>query len=545
MNDSANQSSRESRAEADSPNGGGTRLTRLLPAPLRRLLARGYSRVQTRQVVEAPDEALVVGVEVYVPHRPGAARTAWRLTAYDRLVGRLPQFGPYIDVGFRSETGWRTFEFPLFAPPPAGSEVAIEVGIDPQSGPAALLWSQLDGYRVRRAWLRGARLSASDVTIVVLNWKRPADTIRCLESLAEADLRGASVLVVDNGSGDRSVETIRARFPDQEILSLPENRGYSGGNNAGILAALHKGAKAVLVLNNDTVVAPDFLHPLVWVLNTDAKAAAVSSGVLRSDHPDILESAYLEIYFGHGIIRHYGVNALPGQGFNSRREVEVVVGCSVLLSADALNEVGPLDESYFAYHEEVEWCFRARRAGYRIYWHPYSRVWHTKSTSTAALARPVRGVRTIESGPQLPAAMPLTWNPVQTYLGARNAVRFIRRHATLRQKLYFTLSSLYGVPLELLAAVMRQEPALKIGAFNYRRALWLYCATPRGAHGPEPSPSLLAMVARVPYVLLRALPRDVGIARREGRLGQVGALVRGLWDGLLDRPLPLERLGLR
>ena len=501
--------------------------------------------MRTRQVVEAPDEALVVGVEVYVPRRPGASRTAWRLTAYDRLVGRLPQFGPYIDVGFRSEPGWQTFEFPLFAPPPAGSEVAIEVGIDPQSGPAALLWSRLNGCRARRAWLRGARLSASDVTIVVLNWKRPADTIRCLESLAKADLRGASVLVVDNGSGDRSVETIRARFPDQEILSLPENHGYSGGNNAGILAALRKGAKAVLVLNNDTVVAPDFLHPLVWVLNTDAKAAAVSSGVLRSDHPDVLESAYLEIYFGHGIIRHYGVNALPGQGFDSRREVEVVVGCSVLLSADALNEVGPLDESYFAYHEEVEWCFRARRAGYRNYWHPYSRVWHTKSTSTAALARPVRGVRTIESGPQLPAAMPLTWNPVQTYLGARNAVRFIRRHATLRQKLYFALSSSYGVPLELLAAVMRQEPALKIGAWSYRKALWLYCATPRGAHGPEPSPSLLAMVARVPYVLLRALPRDVGIARREGRLGQIGAHVRGLWDGILDRPLPLERLGLR
>jgi GT2 family glycosyltransferase len=499
-------------------------------------------------VVSAPQDAWLAGVEFSVPAWWPARRPPLRLTALDRYVGRLPEFGPYLDVSFRAAAGARqTVEFPLsVGQPPPGSEVIIKLRVDRSASwlaRAALLPARF-GARVNRAWLRSDRIAAKDVTIVVLNWNRARETITCLESLAEAKLDGAAVLVVDNGSRDGSVETIRQRFPEQRILCLPENRGYSGGNNAGIEAALAGGAKGVLILNNDTRVAPDFLAPLLWILNGDVKAAAVSSAVLRPEYDDMLESAYLEVYWGHGIIRHFGVNALPGEGFSYRREVEVVVGCSVLLSADALKEIGPFDAAYFAYHEEVDWCFRARQAGYRIYWQPFSRVWHNKSTSTAALGPTASGVRARETGPQLPATMPLTWNPVQTYLGARNAVRFIRRHASLRRKLYFLFSSLYGVPLEFLAAVMRQEQALKIGAWSYRKALSLYCADPDGLDDAPPV-SGLTKLRRLPAVLFRALPRDIRIARQEGRLAQIREHVRGLWDGLLDRPLPLERLGLR
>jgi GT2 family glycosyltransferase len=513
-----------------------------------------------------PEGAYVVGARVYVPAWWPVRRPRLRLTVLDprlgslpkvvrawlrrqrpggiveRSLGRLPDFAPYADVTVRVVPGrWQTVEFMLSAPPAAGADVHVEVDLDTIC--AAGVASRL-GLRVKGIWLRGDRLRERDVTIVVLNWKRARDTIACLESLAVADLRGAAVMVVDNGSHDGSVEAVRERFPDQRVLCLAENRGYSGGNNAGIRAALADGAKAVLVLNNDTRVAPDFLGPLVWMLNSDVTVAAVSSAVLRPEYEAMLESAYLEVYWGHGIIRHYGVNALPGEGFGYHRDVDVIVGCSILLSADALNDIGSLDESYFAYHEEVDWCFRARAAGYRICWQPYSRVWHNKSTSTAGLGPTATGVRARPSGPQLPATVPLTWNPVQTYLGARNAVRFIRRHAGLRRKLYFALSSAYGVPLEFLAAVMRQESALKIGAWSYRNALALYCANPDGLDDPPPA-SAWVKVRRLPYVLFRALPRDVRIARQEGRLAQVEEHVHGLWDGILGRPLPLERLGLR
>src|SRR5262245_15747250 len=139
-------------------------------------------------------------------------------------------------------------------------------------------------------------VAAREVTIVVLNWNRPAETIACLESLRAADLGGASVLVVDNNSRRPAVDAIRARFPEQEILVLPENVGFAGGNNAGLRAGLARGAGAVLLLNNDTVVAPDFLPPLLEVLATP-RAAAVTSAVFRLDRPEMLDVAYSELRF--------------------------------------------------------------------------------------------------------------------------------------------------------------------------------------------------------------------------------------------------------
>src|SRR5262249_40118721 len=179
------------------------------------------------------------------------------------------------------------------------------------------------------------------------------------------------------------------RFPDVRILALEENRGYAGGNNAGIRAALASGAGAILLLNNDTVVAADFLSPLLEVLNGDPRAAAGSGAIMRLDSPQVLQQAWSDIHYGFGLHRRRGVNALPGEGYDQLRRVDAGIGCSMLVAGDALARVGLLDESYFAYHEEIDWCLRARKAGYYIYYQPYSRVWHHYSRSTD-VQRPAR-----------------------------------------------------------------------------------------------------------------------------------------------------------
>jgi GT2 family glycosyltransferase len=497
-------------------------------------------------VLRAPEQALYLGIEIGIPHDLQAPFRHWRLIARDRAVGGMPEFGPYLDVGFEAKPGiWQTIEVALPVSPPAGSEVEVILEVDPFPAPrwryADAILAYLRGACVRRVWLRGSRLQAEDVTIIVLNWKRPEETIACLESLARAHLPGVSILVVDNGSADGSVEKIQSRFPDQEILCLPRNEGYAGGNNAGIRLALERGAKGVLLLNNDTQVAPDFLDPLVWTLNANGRAGAASSAIMRMDYPDVLDIAYLEVYFGHGIVYQHGVHALPGEGFGTRREVDVAVGCSVLMTAEALNDVGLLDESYFAYHEEVDWCQRARRAGYQIFYEPYSRVYHGGSKSSEGLARPVVGTRTTAAKRQLDMPIPLSWNPVRAYLGARNTVRFVRLHGNPWQRVYFWLSSLYAAPLEGLAAVLRQESALKIGDFGYGRALSIVLFGPE----PENSADYARGLLGAPFSLLWWLPREAWRAYREGRTAQVGELLRGLWDGARGRPLPLERLGLR
>jgi GT2 family glycosyltransferase len=392
----------------------------------------------------------------------------------------------------------------------------------------------------------GPPLSGRDVWIVVLNWNRCAETLACLASLARADLGGATVVVVDNGSRDGSAAAVRTRFPEVRLIALDENRGFAGGCNVGIRAALDGDAGAVLLLNNDTEVAADFLEPMLAVLNRRRWAAAVSGAVFRADSPQVLDCAWLEIYFGHGIVRRRGVNALPGEGFDRIQPISAGVGSFLLLRAAALRQVGLLDEAYFAYHEEVDWCFRAQKAGLVVYYQPYARVWHHGSSSTAPHTRPAprraRGDR-----PQLPNPIPLSWNPVRTYLGARNAVRFVRRHGSWLRQAYFVLSSLYAVPLELLAVVLGREEELKLGVLTYRRALSLYCleAETGAADASATLGTRLRALLHAPRHLLVSLPADVRRAHADGATAELVEHLRGLADGYHERPLPLERLGLR
>jgi hypothetical protein len=347
-------------------------------------------------------------------------------------------------------------------------------------------------------------------------------------------------LVVDNGSRDGSFEANRARFPAVEVLALPENRGYAGGNNAGMRLALERGAEGVLLLNNDTEVAPDFLPPLVFAMESLPGTAVVSSSILRADHPELLDCAYSEVHFDQRhVVQLVGANAVVGAGFAGRLEIPVAIGCSVLIRAEALETTGLFDEEYFAYHEDVDWCLRAAKWGYRMLYEPCSRVYHRRSGSTAR-RRPTYEPPHRADEPALPHAEAAPWNPVRAYLGARNTVRLLRAHATKEEKRAFLAACVRELPLELLAVVFGREGWLVLGRWGWADA---FRDATVGRH-PQRA-SLPARVVRLPYDLLVATPRDLWRAWRSGALEQVGATLRGLRVGYLRRPLPLKRLGLR
>jgi GT2 family glycosyltransferase len=386
----------------------------------------------------------------------------------------------------------------------------------------------------------------------VLAWNNVDDTLACLTSLAAAQLGGARVMVVDNGSRDGTIERVRAEFPSVAILALPENRGFAGGNNVGITAALDAGAEGVLLLNNDARVTHDFLPPLLAAIASGPRCAAASSAVLRLDRPEMIDVAYAEVRFDRrAVVQIIGVNALLGHGFETRREVEVAVGTSLLLRAEALREVGLLDEAYFAYHEDVDWCLRARRAGWSIVWEPRSRVLHRGSASTKTASRRPPDPVAPPWEAQLPNAEPLPWNPVRAYLGARNVVRLLRTYATPAERRHFVRMSSRDLPLEFFAIVLGRLGWMRLGLWTWRRMGRFYFVE-RHALLREPRPGLgaavvraLARVVLVPWDLFVALPRDVVRAIRSGRLVEFAEYLRGLWDGVRDRPLPLARLGLR
>ncbi len=217
------------------------------------------------------------------------------------------------------------------------------------------------------------------VTIIVLNWNGLADTLACLESLAglEPDYPAYDVLVVDNGSTDRSPAIIRERFPAVTVVENGANLGYAGGNNVGLYRVLRQGSDYALLLNNDTEVAPDFLRRLVEVTESDPQIGIAGPTIYYYDAPDRIWSAGGHIDWRRGRTAMVALDEWDiGQFGTQPRRVDFVTGCALLVKRAVLERIGVLDERFFTYFEETEWCVRARRAGFEIVHVPTARIWH-------------------------------------------------------------------------------------------------------------------------------------------------------------------------
>lgn len=215
------------------------------------------------------------------------------------------------------------------------------------------------------------------VIIIVLNWNGLGYTLDCLASLQHLDYPDYEVVVVDNGSTDGSVGAIRQGFPDVTLIENGENLGFTGGNNVGLRHALRRNADYVLLLNNDTEVAPDFLQHMVEAAEADPSIGIAGPTIYYHERPDLTWSAGGKIDRPRGQTQMIGLDKRDiGQYGTSPREVDFVTGCALLVRGSVLEQVGLLDEKFFAYYEEVEWCVRAHRAGYRIVNVPRAKVWH-------------------------------------------------------------------------------------------------------------------------------------------------------------------------
>jgi GT2 family glycosyltransferase len=219
--------------------------------------------------------------------------------------------------------------------------------------------------------------------IVVVNYNGLEDTRRCLRSLAALS-PAVSVVLVDNASDADPTPQLSQEFPWCEFVRNPVNGGWAGGNNAGIRFAVDRGARNVVLLNNDTVVAPDFSARL------QAAAAA---------YPDygILGPVIRYLDPPHDVMTDGVVFNGPAQpGFFQRRavplvdaavpavtEVDIVNGCCMLVRSEVFARVGLVDERFFLIHEESDLCLRAQRAGFKLGVLGEALVWHKGSSAFA------------------------------------------------------------------------------------------------------------------------------------------------------------------
>ncbi len=241
------------------------------------------------------------------------------------------------------------------------------------------------------------------VISLILNTNRRDDTLACLDSLRRNGYARHRIVVLDNASIDGSAPAIREAFPEVEIVSLAENRGYAGNNNVGIRHALEQRADWIVVLNEDTVLDEHCLERLVQAGESDARIGIAGPMVYHFDQPEVIQSA------GGVLTRtwdavHIGANERDDGRFVHLRDVDWISGCCIMIRRQVFEQIGLIDERFFYYWEETELCIRARRAGWRIVHVPQAKIRH-------------KGVQ--------PDYRP---KPAVTYYAARNRLLALSKH---------------------------------------------------------------------------------------------------------------------
>jgi GT2 family glycosyltransferase len=229
-----------------------------------------------------------------------------------------------------------------------------------------------------------------DLSVVIVNWNTREMLRDCLASLLPATHGLASeVIVVDNASTDGSPAMVRADFPSVRLIESPENLGFAAGNN---LALRQVRGRHVLLLNSDTLVRGDVLGKAVAWLDATPAAGVIGPLVLNADGSHqhscssfpTLRNLALQLFGVTRIARLDGYR-LTGWDRSVERRVDVVSGAAMFVRRAAIGEVGLLDEAFFFYGEETDWCRRFARAGWQVVFVPIPAVTHLGGGSVRAL----------------------------------------------------------------------------------------------------------------------------------------------------------------
>jgi GT2 family glycosyltransferase len=237
-----------------------------------------------------------------------------------------------------------------------------------------------------------------DLSIVIVNWNGKTVLEACLTSIyANQPIVNFEVIVVDNDSKDDSVIVVRSKFPDVRLICNDQNLGFAAGNNRGFNIAR---GRYVLLLNNDTIVLPNALQDSVEYLDSNPEVGALGC---RIEYPDrsFQTSCYrLNDPFVMLMTRLLPIGSLAGERLNYGRywarqfkqptDVDVVAGCFMLVRREVLEGVGGLDEDFFMYGEDEEWCARIHTAGWRIVYYPIATIIHIHRFSSNQARRALR-----------------------------------------------------------------------------------------------------------------------------------------------------------
>lgn len=231
-----------------------------------------------------------------------------------------------------------------------------------------------------------------NVAVIVLTWNGAEHLPGCLESLAAQRGGDFELLIVDNGSADESIAVARHYAPEARIVENGRNLGFAGGMNVGIrlLCAIQQPPDVIVLLNQDTAVAPDWLERLTRPFAEDPQLGAAGCKIFYPDGQTLQHCGGM-LDPARATSRLIGNGEQDSGQHNQPRQVDYVTGAAIALRTTALARVGLFDEGYNpAYYEEVDLCWRLRRAGYTVRYLPDAVLRHVESTSIRDLVQ--RGV---------------------------------------------------------------------------------------------------------------------------------------------------------
>ena len=224
------------------------------------------------------------------------------------------------------------------------------------------------------------------VSIILVNWNSCVDTLACARSCLALEGPAFEITIVDNNSSDGSWEALATAFgsdPRISLLRAGRNLGFAGANNWGVTRALKSGADFVWLLNNDTIVNPTTLSALVDAASLHPRAGILGSKIHFWSQPDTLWFAGGSVQnHDHHYSRHRGMGEIDRGQYDQVAEVEYITGCSMLVRSATLRDIHLMSEDYFLYWEDVDWCTRARLAGWSCLYVPESTLLHKVGAST-------------------------------------------------------------------------------------------------------------------------------------------------------------------
>ena len=253
------------------------------------------------------------------------------------------------------------------------------------------------------------------VSIIVLNWNGLKDTIDCLESVKRITYPNYEIIVVDNASSGDDVEVLKEKFGNYiYIIQNDKNYNCAGGRNIGIRHVLNNSIPDyILLLDNDTVVHPQFLNEMVEVAKKDCSIAIAGPKTYFFSNGKKLQftTAKIHIWTGHIVVPDIG--KIDSEQYNDIQDTDYCQGSCFLMRREIIEKIGLFDTTYAVYFEETDYCLRAKRAGFRNVYCPRSMIWHKQNSSTGT--------------------------SIAVYYLTRNKFLFMKNHASRSQRATFLL----------------------------------------------------------------------------------------------------------